>query len=77
MKQPIKQPRWTSKGAIAGIIAVISIIINASGINLQALTTWAALGDNIVMVISNPFLLGSIGVAVFAFYNDAATRNRV
>ena len=76
-KAPIKQPRWQSKGAIAGIIAIIVIIFNTVGIPFESLNTWAALWDNILMILSNPFLLGSIGVAVFAFYNDAATRNKV
>ncbi len=76
-KISIPQPRWKSKGAIAGIIALIGVIFTTAGIDLQSLNTWEALGDNIIMVISNPFLLGSIGIAIFAFYNDAKSKNKV
>lgn len=76
-KQPIIQNRWKSKGAIAGIISLVGIIFTTAGIDLQSLTTWAALGDNIIMVISNPYLVGLIGIAIFAFYNDTKTKNKV
>ena len=76
-KASIPQARWKSKGAIAGIIALIGVIFTTAGIYLQSLTTWGALGDNIIMVISNPYLVGLIFVAILSFYNDTKSKNKV
>jgi hypothetical protein len=68
MKERLKSPVvW------AGIIATI---ITVSGIDPSNMTEWGILGQNLLNIVKNPFLLISVSVAVFGFLNNPSDKKR-
>lgn len=54
-------------------IGLVGIILTAMGVDAQTLTTWQATYDALVALVSNPFLLGSVAVAVLGVFIDPTT----
>lgn len=54
---------------------LVAVILSAAQISPENLTSWGILWGNIVATLSNPFLVGSILVAVFAFLNDPSNKD--
>jgi len=61
---------------IASMFAVVAIIVNAAGIKFEEITSWGILLEDILMILKNPFLIGSIIVAVFGFLNNPTDKKK-
>ena len=55
------------------IIGLIGVICCAIGIDVSTLTSWTILLNNLKDLISNPFLLGSVIVALIGYVTDPTT----
>lgn len=53
-----------------GVGSIIAIIFQTAGIKFEEMTSWEVLLDNIITIISNPYMVISILVAVFSFLNN-------
>jgi hypothetical protein len=53
-----------------GVGSIVSIIFQTAGIKFEEMTSWEVLLDNIITIISNPYMVISILVAVFSFLNN-------
>ena len=54
-------------------LAILTPIIGYAGITAADITTWAALGELLLMAISNPYVLVLVAVSVFNAINDPTT----
>ena len=52
---------------------LIGVIIVSTGIDASTLTSWSAVGDLIVEVISNPVRLAAVIVAIVGVISDPTT----
>lgn len=65
MKNRFKNPWfWIGIGAIA---------LTAIGVDPTTFTSWEAVSDSIMAVISNPFQLGTMVLAILAVFVDPST----
>ena len=46
------------------ILAILTPILAYAGLTMQDITTWKTLGDLIMNALSNPYVLGLVGVSV-------------
>lgn len=53
---------------------LIAVILTAMGVDAQTLTSWGALKEAIINLLSNPFLLGSVIVAITGVVIDPTTK---
>ena len=56
------------------ILAILTPILAYAGLTMQDITTWKALGDLIMNALSNPYVLGLVGVSVWNAINDPTTK---
>ena len=54
-------------------VGVVSVAITAIGVDPQSFTSWAAVWDGIVSVLSNPVQLVTMCLAVLAVFIDPTT----
>lgn len=54
-------------------VGVLSVAITAIGVDPQTFTSWAAVWDGIVSVLSNPVQLVTMCLAVLAVFIDPTT----
>lgn len=54
-------------------IGLGGVILTAMGISADMLTSWAAVWDALVNLVSNPFMLGSVVLAVLGVVLDPTT----
>lgn len=54
-------------------VGIVSVAITASGVDPQTFTSWAAVWDGIVSVLSNPVQLVTMCLAVLAVFIDPTT----
>lgn len=65
MKERIKNPWfWIGIGAIA---------LTAIGVDPTMFTSWEAVSDSVKAVLSNPFQLGTMVLAILAVFVDPST----
>lgn len=55
-------------------VSLIGVILAAMGISPEMLTSWGAVGQAFKDLISNPFMLGSVAVAVLGVFIDPTTQ---
>ena len=55
-------------------LTIILTILGYAKISAAEVTTWAKLGELIVMTISNPYCLGLVAVSVWNAINDPTTK---
>ena len=55
-------------------VGLIGVILTAMGISPEMLTSWEAVWQAIVELVSNPFMLGSVAVAVLGVFVDPTTK---
>lgn len=55
-------------------VGLISVILTAMGIKPEMLTSWGAVWDAFMGLISNPFLIGTTAVSVLAVFVDPTTK---
>jgi phi LC3 family holin len=54
-------------------IGLGGVILTAMGISADMLTSWASVWDALVNLVSNPFMLGSVIIAVLGVVLDPTT----
>lgn len=54
-------------------VGLVGIILTAMGVNAETLTSWQAVYDAFTGLISNPFMLGSVFMAVLGVFVDPTT----
>lgn len=55
-------------------IGLIGVILTAMGVNAESFTSWQAVGDALLALINNPYLLGSVAIAVLGVFVDPSTK---
>ena len=56
------------------ILAILTPILAYAGLTMQDITTWKTLGDLMMNALSNPYVLGLVGVSVWNAINDPPTK---
>ena len=54
-------------------IGIVGVILAAMGISPETFTSWGAVYSAFIALISNPFMLGSVFVAVLGVFVDPTT----
>ena len=54
-------------------VGLLGIVLTAMGVNAESLTSWQAVYDAFVNLISNPFMLGSVFMAILGVFVDPTT----
>ena len=54
-------------------VGVIGVILTAMGINPEMLTSWSAVWEAIVNLVQNPFMIGSVIIALLGIFVDPTT----
>ena len=54
-------------------IALGGVILAAMGVSPEMLTSWEALGNAFIGLISNPYMIGCVVIAVLGVVNDPTT----
>lgn len=54
-------------------IGIVGVVLTAMGINPEMLTSWALVGEAIADLVSNPFMLASVVIAVLGVFVDPTT----
>lgn len=57
------------------VLSILTPILAYAGLTAQDLTTWAKLGDVLVMALSNPYVLSLVLVSVWNTFNDPTTKS--
>lgn len=55
------------------LLAIFTPILAYAGLTFQDITSWTALGNLLLNAISNPYVLGLIGVSLWNALNDPTT----
>lgn len=66
MKNRIKNPYFW--------IGIVGVILTAMGVNAETFTTWQAVAEALLALIENPYLLGSVAIAVLGVFVDPSTK---
>lgn len=72
MKELLK--RLTNRVVIGQYIAIIILVVSVAEIKLEEITTWKALLDIIINVLSNPFIVFSVLYNIFAGTNNPTNK---
>ena len=54
-------------------IGLVGVILTAMGVSPEMFTSWSAVGNQLLEFISNPFMIGSVIVAVLGVLVDPTT----
>jgi hypothetical protein len=73
MKEILK--RLKSPVVISGIVSILTFTVTMLGIEFKDITTWEILFENLVAVFTNPFILFSVLVQLFAFFNNPTNKS--
>jgi len=65
--------RFESKGVLIGMLG---IIIAVSGVTPENITSWPSLWDSFINIISNPFIIFSIALQIYAFLNNPTDKEK-
>lgn len=55
-------------------IGLVGVILAAMGVDASTFTSWSAVWDAIVGLVTNPFMLGSVVLAVLGVLVDPTTK---
>lgn len=55
-------------------IGLIAVILAAVGVSPETLTSWGILWEQIKELVSNPFAIGCVIVALIGYINDPTTK---
>lgn len=55
-------------------IGLIGVVLTAMGVNAESFSTWSAVKDAFVALIQNPYMLGSVTIAVLGVFVDPSTK---
>ena len=54
-------------------VGLVGVILTAMGVSPESLTSWGAVEDATISLVSNPFMIGSVAVAVLGVFVDPTT----
>lgn len=54
-------------------IGLLGVIFTAMGVSPEMFTSWNILWENILDLVQNPFMLGSVAVAILGVFVDPTT----
>ena len=54
-------------------VGLVGAILSAMGVSAEMFTSWSTVWDAIVNLVSNPFMLGSVALAVLGVFVDPTT----
>lgn len=54
-------------------VGICGVVLTAMGVNPEMLTSWAMVAEQAKALISNPFLLGSVVLAILGIFVDPTT----
>lgn len=54
-------------------VGLVGVILSAMGISAETLTSWGAVGKALIDLVTNPFMLGSVAIAVLGVFVDPTT----
>jgi phi LC3 family holin len=54
-------------------VGLVGVVMSAMGVSPDMFTSWGAVWDAIVNLVSNPFMLGSVVLAVLGVFVDPTT----
>lgn len=57
------------------IFGLVAVVLSAAQISPANLTSWEVLWENLIAFVSNPFLLGTAIVSVYAFLNNPTNKD--
>jgi len=57
------------------VFGLIAVVLSAAQISPSNLTSWEILGDNLLAFVSNPFLVGTALVSIYAFLNNPTNKD--
>ena len=66
LKKRIKNPYFW--------VGLLGVICTAMGVSPDMLTSWDAVGSALLNMVPNPFMLGSVAVAVLGVFVDPTTK---
>lgn len=55
-------------------IGLVGIIFTAMGVTPEMFTSWAVVKQQLIVLLSNPFMLSSVGVAVVGVFVNPTTK---
>lgn len=61
---------WDRLKSPVVIFGLVATLLNAAQISPSNITSWGILGENIMLFLSNPFLIGTAIVAIVAYFNN-------
>lgn len=54
-------------------VGLVGVVLSAMGVSADMFTSWGAVWSAIVNLVSNPFMLGSVAMAVLGIFVDPTT----
>lgn len=54
-------------------VGLIGVILTAMGVSAESLTSWQAVKDALVGLIGNPYMIGSVIIALLGVFVDPTT----
>lgn len=54
-------------------VGIAGIILTATGVSPEMFTSWDILWDNLVALVKNPFMLGSVALSILGVFVDPTT----
>lgn len=54
-------------------VGLVGVILTAIGVNAESLTSWKAVKDAFMALIGNPYMIGSVIVALLGVFVDPTT----
>ena len=54
-------------------VGLVGVVLSTMGVSADMFTSWKAVWDAIVNLVRNPFMLGSVSMAVLGIFVDPTT----
>ena len=54
-------------------VGLVGIFLTAIGVDPSTMTTWAAVGDTLMNVVQNPFMLVTAAMAIVGVFTDTSS----
>ena len=54
-------------------VGLVGVVLSAIGVSADMFTSWKAVWDAVVNLVSNPFMLGSVAMAILGIFVDPTT----
>lgn len=54
-------------------VGLVGIVLTAMGVSPEMFTSWSAVGNSLLELVQNPFMLGSVALSVLGVFVDPTT----